>query len=423
MKRFAFSKADLKKSLRKAGVILSIIFASTIGSTLIASSFSTCTNEVNASIVRNNNKSKYNETYWSISVKNNKISWSTDSYAYTLQGFAGTWHDELEVPTNYGFLINNSVNEVFISSKNGGEPLGVKVIGDAYRGTASRFGFKLKNKTKFDTYYNFYCSEKVYEFLGENQDCSLKVKGNKDNKSVSIHFEDIIESVESPLINELIGDSPYIVVPAEGKGFTGYTSYDNLNITGNTRFIFAFKSDKYQNEFSLNRVNYFVHREKFSTRYEATFMDKPEDITKVFTSIKSETQDIYLSYGTNMDVFVFKGVNFGIGIGLIVISLIVLAFAFKYKWFVTFNHLLHYSFFSVLITLVIYWIVGQILYKVGSSFSIWASLNRMITVLWSVDLACIISLLGLLFAFLERKKEEKQALELVEQEVEKEGKE
>ena len=412
MKKFNIDKSLMKKIATKAAIVFGIVFTSMSGASLAAHSFSTCGNEVSASIRKNNRTSKYGETYWGIEIKKEGLSWANDSYAYTLQGFAGSWSTEEDVATNYAVIINNSTDEVFIS--NGVDaPIGVKVIGDPYRNTISKFGFKLKNGTKFDSYHQWYCSEKVAQYLGGKMDAKLNVAFNKTGVVNDITFSDVVESFNHKLLNDVIGDAPYIIVPHEATGFTGFTSFDNLNITGRTRFLFAFKNDKYQNEFSLNRVNYFVHRQKFSTKYSASFIENADEVMAPMALIKNHTQEIYDYYGNDMNVFAFKPVFFSVGVLLVALSLILVLFAFKFNWFGNIHRIVNYAFFTALVALLIYWIVGQILYAYGIAFSIWSPVNRMITVFWTIDLACIISLIAFAIIYKERRVEEKKAYEII----------
>lgn len=412
MGKFKFDKPLMKKIVTKAAIAFGIIFVSMTGAALAAHSFTTSGSEISASIRKNNRTSKYGETYWGIEIKKDDLAWASDSYAYALQAFAGSWSSEVDVPTNYAVVINNSLDEVFIS--NGVDaPLGVKVIGDPYRNTISKFGFKLRNGTTFDSYHKWYCSDKVAAYLGNKMDAKLNVAFNKKGVVSDITFSDVVESFEHKLLNDIIGDAPYIVVPHEGEGFSGYTSFDNINITGRTRFLFAFKSDKYQNEFSLNRVNYFVHREKFNTNYTASFIENADDVMKSMALIKSPTQAIYNYYGNDMNVFAFRPVFFSVGILLVALSVIAVLLAFKFNWFGDIHRIVNYAFFTSLLALLIYWIVGQILYAYGSPFAIWSPVNRMITVFWTIDLACIISLIAFIIIYKERRDEEKKAYELV----------
>ena len=403
-----FDKATFKAVAMKFAIVFALFFSFTIGCALSIDSLDICTYEVSASIMRNNKQSKYGKTYWGIKIKDDvRTTWAKEQYAYTLQGFAGTWHSADE-PKNMAFIFNSSLEDIAIANPNDPfkEPLQVKVLADPYRNTFANYGFKLKDGGEYNSYHNFYCSPAVSEYLGGNAGI-VKVDNRMGKKDTEVTFSGVVESFNLPELKDIVGEDPYIVVPGEGTGFSGFTCFDN-SFVGDSKFVMMLGNDKYQNEFALDRVNYFVYREKFSKTFTATFIDNPDQLTDNFAKIKSVSQDIYASYGHNMYAFNFQPVLLIIG-GVLLAATVAGVFSLvKYNWLGNYDSLIHYCSLAGFLNLALFWGIGQILYLFGSALTFWSSLTRIVVSLINIVFICIIILISLIKAYINKTKLQKE---------------
>ena len=399
-----FDKATFKAVAMKFAIVFALFFSFTIGCALAIDSLDICAYEVSASIMRNNKESKYGRTYWGIKIRDNvKTTWVKEQYAYTLQGFAGTWHSA-DDPKNLAFIFNDSMKDVAIANPNNSsaDPMPIKVIADPYRNTFSNYGFKLKDGVEYNSYHNFYCSPAVSEYLGGDVGV-VKVDNRMGKTETEVKFSGVVESFNLPELKDIVGDDPYIVVPGEGTGFSGFTCFEN-SFVGDAKFVMMLGHDKYQNEFALDRVNYFVYREKFSKTFIATFVDNPDHLVYDFANVRSTPQSIYASYGHNMYAFNFDSLFLVIGAVLIAATIGGVFLLIKFNWLGNYDSIIHYCSMAGFLVLALFWGVGQLLYFLGSTLTIWSSLTRIVVCLINIVFICTIILISLIKSYRTKKQ-------------------
>lgn len=364
-------KTEIKSTFRKLKKNI-IGFAFTLTSTLSVSFGASLffSNKIDfgsnmANVIRCNNMSEEKTTYWRCEPIESRLDWLGWGVKSYLTSLANPWAVYGDQNNNNCFLYtDSSLEQSFIKKPNSDELIPVSIFASPSSRSLSCFNIKLKDNKIVDTKNNFYCSEYIADILNNNlENQSLIVKCGSEQIN-SVTFSGVVESFGNDFINRFIGSNKnFIIVPythqIEDKN--EIISYDMRRFTGQSTFYALLKNDRYENNYYSLMIDsiYQMGGVKGQLCYKATYIDSFDDLFKTYNLIDSKVQANYLRLVNSTSK---NTINLAIGIVLIICGVALLSVLIwqqnkkKYS-LTTFSSIIASS-----LSLIIFWIIGEILY-------------------------------------------------------------
>lgn len=374
MECFKFMKKNSVKHIinkHKKGLVGSIfaflsMLSLSIGCSLSLSNYTDIGSQIVNVIRKNNRTNVEGQTYWRcepIESRTDWLGWGVKSYLTSLANPWATYGDANN--NNCFFYTDASLNQTFVRNPSNGELIPVSVFASPSSRSLACFDIKLENDVPVNTKYDFYCSKSLASILGNNLEEKELIVNCGNEQRTNISFNGIVKTFGYDFINRIVENNQnYIILPYIIKTVSSeeIISYDMKKYTGQTSFYAVLKSDKYENNYYVSMIDaiYQMGGVKNQLCYKGTYIDSYVDLFGKYENINSAVQNDYLNIVERKNTNI---VNTIAGAFLITASIVLLGFLLlkMRKGFWEFNFL--NVFVSASFALIIFWIVGEILYR------------------------------------------------------------
>ena len=359
-----------KKSILGFAFALLSTTSVSFGNSFILSSKTDIGSQMTNIIRLNNRLNDERQTYWRcepVESRRDWLGWGVKSY---LTSLANPWATYGDIKNNNCFLYTDaSKGQTFIRNQSNNELIPVSVFSSPSSRSLSCFDIQLESGGEVNTKYDFYCSKSLADTLNWNLDNQSLVVDCGGEEASNISFNGVVKTFGYDFINKFVGDNKnYIIVPyilhTEEKD--EIISYDMQKYTGQSSFYALLKNDRYENNYYSLMINsiYQMGGVKDQLCYKATFIDSFDGLKTSYEEINSSVQSDYLK---TIESFSGNVAHIVIGIVLIIVGatgIILLLFKLNKKIYQinTLN-----MFFASSASLIIFWLFGEILYKVDVS--------------------------------------------------------
>ncbi len=391
-KTFAFKQLLIRMALFLS--TLSFSFSVVVSTSACASLSSNNDYDCLIADIKENNKTNIShKSFWTVRPIESRKNWLGGDIKPWLYSMTSAWSVFETNNYNFGFIFNPDSNGQTAIRDRESNYIQCGVLATPTPSAIKAFGLTYTSfdgkSISFNGKEGFYISESLYSKI-KSKESAIKVF---DSKTTEIAFDGIVHP-SSDIIFSSLSLTDFIVVPSKN-------AWDMETYTGQSTYACVIGDDYFQDLFYTTKIFFMNKFLDKKNAYLSTFVDDAKDLPTKYENIESRLQSKY-SFLVENGGYTLSSTSILFVLLSVVASLLLNVVLFVKKKNNFLNAIKDLP-ATILISLILYWLLGFVLFKNNIISCIWTLETQLITLIVGLLILVASIVIGLIF---KPKKEE-----------------